>query len=121
MKTDPKNEFYAIDGTVFAHPNGKNYFLWAGNPGHRVYVSEMANPLTLKGDRQLIEAFGFGCEEVREGPFVLRHGDRLFLTYSACDTGKPEYKVGALWTTIEKDPMNPKSWTQIDEPILTEQ
>lgn len=118
INTDPKNEFYAIDGSVFVHPNGKTYFLWAGHPGHRIYISEMENPWTLKGERQLIEASGFGCEEVREGPFVIPHGNRIFLTYSACDTGKPDYMVGALWTTLDKDPMDPKSWTQIEKPIL---
>lgn len=116
--TDPKDEFYAIDGSVFVHPNGKTYFFWAARPHHRLYVAEMSDPWTLKGERQLIEASGFGCEEVREGPFVIQHGNRLFLTYSACDTAKPDYKVGALWTTIDEDPLDPKSWRQIETPIL---
>ena len=118
IRTDPKNEFYAIDGTVFVHPNGKRYFLWAGHPGHRLFISEMENPWTLKGERKLIEASGFGCQEVREGPFIITHGNRIFLTYSACDTGKPDYCLGALWTTPDQDPMLQKSWVQIEKPIL---
>lgn len=31
INTDSKSEFYAIDGSVFAHPNGKAYFVWAGH------------------------------------------------------------------------------------------
>ena len=118
IKTDPLDEYYAIDGSVFVHSNGKTYFMWAGHPGHRIFISEMENPWTLKGDRILIPAAGFGCSEVREGPFIITHRDRLFLTYSACDTGKPDYKLGALWTTRDQDPMDPKSWTQVEEPIL---
>ena len=118
IKTDPRDEFYAIDGTVWQHPNGKMYFLWAGHPGHRLFISEMKDPWTLKGKRQLIEASGFGCPEVREGPFMINRGDKWFLTYSACDTGKPDYKVGALWIDDRRDPMNPRAWKQIEKPIL---
>lgn len=115
--TDPKDEFYAIDGTVFEHA-GKHYFVWAGHPGHRLFIARMKDPFTLEGERVLIPASGFGCEEVREGPYVLKHGKHLFLTYSACDTGKPDYKVGYVWMTDEKDPLNPASWTQEPEPLL---
>lgn len=118
INTDPENKFYAIDGTVFVHPNGKAYFLWAGHPGHVLYISEMENPWTLKGPRQRIDASGFGCPDIREGPFIIQRGDRIFLTYSACHTERPDYKVGALWTTLDKDPMDPKSWVQIEQPIL---
>lgn len=117
IKTDPKNEFYAIDGSVFEH-GGKYYFMWAGHPGHRIFMSRMKDPFTLEGERVLIPASGFGCEEVREGPYILKHGKNLFLTYSACDTGKPDYKVGYLWMPEDKDPMKPASWTQEPEPLL---
>ncbi len=116
--TDPKNEYYAIDGSVFEHA-GSHYFVWAGHPGHRLYLSRMKNPATLKGERILIPASGFGCEEVREGPYAIRHGSRLFLTYSACDTGKPDYKVGYLWLPDSANPMNPSSWIQHPDPLLS--
>lgn len=117
LATDPKNEFYAIDGNVFEH-GGKTYFLWAGHPGHVLYISRMKDPMTLTGDRVNIPASGFGCPEVREGPYVLEHGGRLFLTYSACDTGKPDYKVGYLWANAKSDPMKVASWTQQEQPLL---
>ncbi|WP_338286865.1 glycoside hydrolase family 43 protein [Luteolibacter sp. LG18] len=117
IRTDPKDEFYAIDGSVF-ETGGKLYFLWAGHPGHRLFISAMKDPFTLAGSRVLIPASGFGCEEVREGPFILIHQDRVFLTYSACDTGKPDYKVGYLWMKKGDDPMKVASWTQRPEPLL---
>jgi len=115
--TDPDNQFYAIDGTVFEH-GGRHYFVWAGHPGHRLYISRMKDPFTLEGERVMIPASGFGCEEVREGPYVIHHGQRTFLTYSACDTGKPDYKVGYLWLPVTGDPMDARSWTQHPEPLL---
>ena len=117
IKTDPKNEFYAIDGSVFEHA-GEHYFMWAGHPGHRLFMARMKDPFTLEGERVMIPASGFGCEEVREGPYMIKHAKRLFLTYSACDTGKPDYKVGYLWMPDDKDPMKPASWTQEPEPLL---
>lgn len=117
LMTDPKDEFYAIDGNVFENA-GKLYFLWAGHPGHRLFISRMKDPMTLEGERVLIPASGFGCEEVREGPYVIGHGGRLFLTYSACDTGKPDYKVGYLWADAKSDPMKVSSWTQQEQPLL---
>lgn len=115
--TDPKDEFYAIDGSVFEQA-GQLYFLWAGHPGHRLFISKMKDPVTLEGERVLIPASGFGCEEVREGPCVIKNGNRLFLTYSACDTGKPDYKVGYLWADAGADLMKVQSWRQEEKPLL---
>lgn len=117
IMTDPKDEFYAIDGHVFEHKS-KLYFLWAGHPGHQLFISRMKDPMTLEGERELIPASGFGCEEVREGPYVVKHGSRLFLTYSACDTGKPDYKVGYLWMDDRSNPMRVRSWKQEGQPLL---
>jgi GH43 family beta-xylosidase len=117
LKTDANDEFYAIDGNV-AEVDGKLYFLWAGHPGHQIFISRMKSPTRLEGERTLIRASGFGCEEVREGPYVIRHKDRLFLTYSACDTGKPDYKVGYLWADAASDLMKAESWKQEGQPLL---
>ena len=70
IQTDPKNEFYAIDGTVLAHPNGTLYFLWCGRPssaGQGLYISAMSNPWTTVGPRVSIPADGFGCAAVSRG------------------------------------------------------
>lgn len=117
LQTDPKNQFYAIDGSVFTH-EGKMYFIWAGHPGHVLFISRMKDPMTLEGERVNIPASGFGCDEVREGPYVIAHGNRIFLTYSACDTGKPDYKVGYLWADTKSDLMKPDSWRQQELPLL---
>jgi GH43 family beta-xylosidase len=116
---DPGNDFYAIDGSVFQHPgDGRWYFLWAAHPGHRIRISFMKNPWTLEGPSVELQASGFGCEEVREGPVVLKRNGRLFLTYSACDTGKPDYKLGMLIADDTADVMDPGVWKQYPTPVF---
>jgi GH43 family beta-xylosidase len=117
---NPTNDHYAIDGTVFQNPgDGLWYAIWAARPGHVLTIAQMANPWTLRGNGVVIPASGFGCEEVREGPQVLAHGAQLFLVYSACDTGKPDYMLGMLMANTNADLMNPASWKQYPEPVFT--
>jgi GH43 family beta-xylosidase len=118
LATDPKDEFYAIDGSVLRKGKGELYFLWAGHPGHRLFIARLANPWTTTGTRILIPADGFGCEEVREGPFALVRNGRTFLTYSACDTGKPDYKLGMVVADESADVLDAKSWLQHPAPIF---
>jgi GH43 family beta-xylosidase len=118
IRTDSLNQYYAIDGTVYRHANGALYFIWAGHPDHRLFIMKMENPWTTVGQRVLIPADGFGCPEVREGPFVLRMGGKVFLTYSACDTQKPDYKLGMVIADETADPMKPGTWKQHAAPIF---
>lgn len=119
LKTDAKGELYAIDAGLIQRGNGELFCVWAGHPDHRLFISHMENPWTLAGERQLLEADGFGCDEVREGPVALRRNGKIFLVYSICDTGKPDYKVGMLVADENADLMNPHSWTQHPEPIFS--
>jgi len=115
---DPANDQYAIDGSVFQKPDGAWYFLWAARPGHVLTIARMANPWTLQGNGVVIPASGFGCEEVREGPVVLQRNGKLFLVYSACDTGKPDYQLGMLIADENADVMDPRSWRQHPIPVF---
>jgi GH43 family beta-xylosidase len=115
---NPTNDQYAIDGTVFQKPDGSWYFLWAAQPGHVLWIARMANPWTLSGHGVVIKASGFGCEEVREGPVVLKRNGKLFLIYSACDTGKPDYKLGMLIADEAADVLDVKSWKQHPTPVF---
>jgi GH43 family beta-xylosidase len=115
---NPTNDQYAIDGTVFQKPDGSWYFIWAARPGHVLTIARMANPWTLSGNGVVIPASGFGCEEVREGPVVLKRNGKLFLIYSACDTGKPDYKLGMLIADENANVLDPKSWKQHPKPVF---
>jgi GH43 family beta-xylosidase len=117
---NPTNDNYAIDGTVFKNPgDGFWYAVWAAHPGHVLTIAQLANPWTVRGGGVVIPASGFGCSEVREGPQVLPHAGNLFLVYSACDTGKPDYMLGMLIAGTNADLMNPASWKQYPQPVFT--
>lgn len=116
---NPTNDQYAIDGSVFQNTADASwYFLWAARPGHVLYISRMANPWTLRGHGVHLPASGFGCAEVREGPVVLKRGGHLFLVYSACDTQKPDYKLGMLVADESSDLMDSRSWQQHPTPVF---
>ncbi len=122
LRTDPEDAYYAIDGTVLRLPGGRLYFLWCGRPcpeGQGIFISLMTNPWTLEGPRAHLNADGFGCSEVREGPVTLQRGNRVFLIYSACDTGKPDYKLGMLSARRDADLLDPAAWKQHPEPVFT--
>lgn len=121
--TDPKDQYYAIDGTVLQMPNGARFFIWCGRPsptGQGLYISRMANPWTLFGPRVYLDVDGFGCDVVREGPVALRRGDqgRIFLVYSSCPADTPDYKLGMVSIAPDSDPMKSASWEQHLRPVF---
>ncbi len=122
LLTDSEDAFYAIDGTVLKLADGTLYFIWCGRPssaGQGLYLARMTNPWTLTGERVSIPASGFGCDEVREGPVTLQHKGKVFLIYSACDTGKPDYKLGMLVADATSDLTRVESWKQHPTPVFT--
>lgn len=119
LLTDANNEHYAIDGGLLQKGDGSLYLCWAGQPGHVLFIAPMGDPWTICGARVSLPADGFGCKEVREGPVALKRNGKIFLVYSACDTGKPDYKLGMLIADEDSDLMNPASWQQHPEPVFT--
>ena len=115
---NPANDHYAIDGTAFQNNDGSLYFLWAARPGHVLYIARMKNPYTLMGNGVRLSADGFGCASVREGPEILQHNGKIFLVYSMCDTGTPDYKLGMLIADEKADLLNPTSWKQYPRPVF---
>lgn len=116
---NPGNDAYAIDGSVFKKPSDNSwYFMWASHPGHVLTISKMKSPWELTGKSVVIPAAGFGCAEVREGPVVFHRNGHFFLTYSACDTGKPDYKIGMLIAGEKADLLDPASWNQYPTPVF---
>lgn len=115
LRTDRNDEHYAIDGTVFEGAEGAHYFVWCGRPsdaGQGLFISRMTNPWTLEGDRVALEADGFGCRHVREGPAMLKHAGRILLVYSMCGASTPDYRLGMLVADQADDLLNPSTWKQ---------
>jgi GH43 family beta-xylosidase len=119
---------FSLDATVFAH-QGKHFYLWAQkDPAIRgnsnLYLAEMATPWSLKTPPVMIskpelpwETIGFW---VNEGPAVIRHGQRLFVTYSASATDE-NYCIGLLWTDAEGDITDATRWHKQAQPVFRTQ
>lgn len=117
---------FALDATTFNH-QGKQWYLWAQKapdiPGNsNIYLAELENPWTLKGDPVMLSKpeFEWECRGflVNEGPAVITHGDRLFVTYSASATDE-NYCLGLLWIAIDADPRRPENWHKSPQPVFT--
>ncbi|WP_105648431.1 glycoside hydrolase family 43 protein [Cronobacter dublinensis] len=117
---------FSLDATTFEH-QGKLWYLWAqkapdilGNSN--LYLCEMENPWTLKGEPVMLskpelewECRGF---LVNEGPAVVKHGERLFVAYSASATDE-NYCMGLLWIDQAADMRDPRNWHKSPKPVFT--
>ncbi|WP_288443696.1 family 43 glycosylhydrolase [uncultured Pantoea sp.] len=116
---------FALDATHFVH-QGKNWYLWAQKdpaiPGNsNLYLAELLNPWTLKTQPLMLsrpeyewECAGFS---VNEGPAVIRHGERLFVTYSASATDE-NYCLGILSIDAQADPLDISAWHKSARPVF---
>jgi GH43 family beta-xylosidase len=118
LATDPADRLYAIDPDVFVAPDGRAYLTWAGHPGHVLFIARLENPWTTTGERTQIPSSGFGCRDIREGPCGLVRDGKIFLLYSACDTGLPDYKIGMLIANGDANLLDVSSWKQHPEPVF---
>ncbi len=117
---------FSLDATTFAH-QGKQWYLWAQKdpaiPGNtNLYLAELENAWTIKGQPVMLskpdlewECRGF---LVNEGPAVIRHGDKLFVSYSASATDE-NYCIGLLWIDIQADPLEAANWHKSPLPVFT--
>ncbi len=60
--------------------------------------------------------------EVDEGPYLLRHGDDLFITVSGSSTGMADlYDLGLLRAKAGTNLLDPAAWDWLPYPILTKE
>ncbi|MDI3421596.1 glycoside hydrolase family 43 protein [Streptomyces luteolus] len=121
-KLEPPNHagMFAIDPGILQH-NGRLYLAYSGINAYQhngINIAPMSNPYTVSGDAVAIDAAG-GCPEVREGPAFLNRNGRTWMTYSACDTGKPDYQLWMMSLPADADPLVPGDWTQHRGPVFS--
>ncbi|WP_405731032.1 family 43 glycosylhydrolase [Streptomyces sp. NBC_01537] len=116
---------FSLDATTFA-VNGVRYLAWAQrNPSEdnntSLFIAKMANPWTLSGTPVEIsqptlswETIGY---KVNEGPAVIQHGGKVFMTYSASATDA-NYCLGMLTASASADLLDPASWTKGSQPVF---
>src|SRR3982751_560204 len=143
---DPSDR-WAIDATVFEHGR-RLYMVWSGwegtvNGAQNLYIAELSDSWTVKGARVRISTPEHPWEkigdlkprvateanpgadsanpipvDVNEGPEILRHGDRVFLIYSAGGCWTDYYSLGMLTASASSDLMDPASWKKSGAPVF---
>ncbi|WP_455426951.1 family 43 glycosylhydrolase [Dryocola sp. LX212] len=117
---------FCLDATTFNH-QGRQWYLWAQKSPHipgnsNIYLAEMDTPWSIKGEPVMLskpeqewECRGF---LVNEGPAVITHGERLFVSYSASATDE-NYCIGLLWIDMAADPTKAENWHKSPQPVFT--
>ncbi len=116
---------FSLDATVYRH-HGQYYYIWAEKTGvgkqiSNLYIARMESPVKLATAQVLLTTPDYDWERigfwVNEGPDILEHGDKLFLTFSASETGI-DYCIGMLYADKDADLLDPRSWTKLRYPVL---
>ena len=116
---------FSLDMTVFKNKQ-KWYCVWAekvsvGKKISNLYIAEMESPTKLATAQVLLTSPDYDWERVdfwvNEGPAVLRHNGKLYLTYSASGTGEC-YCMGMLSIDEREELLDPRNWKKERRPIL---
>ena len=116
---------FSLDMTVFEN-KGKRYCVWAekvniGKKISNLYIAQMKSATELATPQVLLTSPDFEWERVgfwvNEGPAYLEHNGKIFLTYSASETGEC-YCMGMLSIDENKNLLNPHEWKKEYKPIL---
>lgn len=116
---------FSLDGTVLEN-NGEYYFIWAEKVGvgkqiSNLYIARMESAIKLSTVQVLLTTPDYDWERVgfwvNEGPGFIKHNGKIYMTYSASETGVA-YCVGMLSADENDDLLDPKSWTKSRMPVL---
>lgn len=129
MQCADEDEFsfraFSLDATILKN-KGKNYFIWAEKVGvgkqiSNLYIAEMESPLKLKTVQVLLTTPDYDWERkgfwVNEGPAVLYRNGKIFVTYSASETGI-DYCMGMLTIDEDADILDSRAWQKKRYPVL---
>ncbi|CAH1208331.1 hypothetical protein PAECIP111892_03091 [Paenibacillus auburnensis] len=116
-----------LDMTYF-EVNGTHYYVWSqreiegGIDSADLMIASMdpVYPARLAGDPVLLAKPRYGWDrqgEVNEGPYMLRRGNDVFLTFSGSSTDNT-YAVGLLSAKANSDLLDPESWKLTGYPVL---
>ena len=116
---------FSLDATILEN-KGKYYYIWAEKVGvgkqiSNLYISEMASPTRLENVQVLLTTPDYDWERygywVNEGPAILKKNGKIYLTYSASDTGI-HYCLGMLSVDENDDLLDPENWHKERMPVL---
>lgn len=116
---------FSLDMTVFEH-KGDWYCVWAekvsvGKKISNLYIARMETPWKLSTDQVTLTAPDYDWERkgfwVNEGAAVLKHKDKIYITYSASATGAC-YCMGLLSIDAGEDILDRNAWKKERNPVL---
>lgn len=116
---------FSLDVTVFEN-KGDLYCVWAEKVGvgkqiSNLYIARMESPVKLSTVQVLLTTPDYEWERgefwVDEGPFALHHDGKIYLTFSASDTGI-SYCVGMLEISEDDDLLDPANWKKKRYPVV---
>jgi GH43 family beta-xylosidase len=125
LERDPGHAGLSLDMT-YVEDGARSYVIWSqryitdriGDAELWIATIDPADPWRLTSDPVRIVTAEYGWDhEVAEGPFALRHGDRLVVTYSGSQVG-PTYAAGAIEARTGADLLDPDAWTKAAGPVL---
>jgi len=116
--------YSAIDGHILVDDDGKPYLYFSRNGSQDGYSfgfmygvaladdlsKPVGEPVKLMEADQPWEKVRYAENRCNEGAFVLKHGGRYYMTYSANHTGFPHYGIG--YATAD-EPLGP--WVKAEE------
>ncbi len=116
---------FSLDMTVFEH-KGAWYCVWAekvssGKKISNIYIAGLETPWKLSTEQVTLSAPDYDWERVgfwvNEGPGVLKHEDKIYLTYSASATGEC-YCMGMLSIDADGDVLDKNAWKKERLPVF---
>ena len=116
---------YSIDPNLLDLGDGRRFFLYTSCVENRnaLVIAPLVNPYTLGEPHALISVPTYDWETrgfpVNEAPEALVRSGRVFVIYSACDTGTPDYCLGMLSARADAHLLDPASWTKAAQPVFT--
>ncbi|MDD3278966.1 MAG: family 43 glycosylhydrolase [Lachnospiraceae bacterium] len=116
---------FSLDATVFCS-KGQWYYIWAEKTGvgkqiSNLYIARLETPCRLATVQVLLTTPDYDWERVdfwvNEGPAILKHDGKLYLTFSASATGEC-YCMGMMYAREDADLLDPHAWTKLRYPVL---
>ena len=116
---------FSLDMTVFEH-GGNWYCIWAekvsvGKKISNLYIARLETPWKLSTEQVTLSSPDYDWERagfwVNEGPAVLKHGNKIYVTYSASATGTC-YCVGLQSIDAGADLLDKNAWRKEREPVF---
>lgn len=123
-RIDVGHDSFSLDMTSLVI-RGRQYLAWAQvtdkDRGSEILIAEAETPIKLSSKPTVITTPEYEWEKrgfkVNEGPAFLHRNGRVFLTYSASDTGT-SYCMGMLWAKEDADLLDPGVWHKLDTPVF---